>query len=89
MRLDKYLKVSRIFKRRTVAKDISEHERVLVNDRVAKPSTAVKEGDLIAISYGNKHLVVRVLQIQETTKKADAEKMYEVVSEAKTETGLR
>jgi len=83
MRLDKYLKVSRIFKRRTVAKDISEHERVLINDRVAKPSSAVKENDLITIVYGTKKLTVRVLQIQDSSKKADADKMYEVVSETK------
>jgi ribosomal 50S subunit-recycling heat shock protein len=83
MRLDKYLKVSRIFKRRTVAKDISEHERVLVNGRIAKPSTAVKAGDLIAITYGNKKLTVRVLAVPETSKKADADKMYEVVAEEK------
>jgi ribosomal 50S subunit-recycling heat shock protein len=89
MRLDKYLKVSRIFKRRTVAKEISEHDRVLVNDRVAKPSTAVREGDTIAISYGNKRLVVRVLQIQDSTKKADADKMYEVLSESKTDSDDR
>jgi ribosomal 50S subunit-recycling heat shock protein len=83
MRLDKYLKVSRIFKRRTVAKDISDHERVLINGKVAKPAAAVKEGDLITIVYGTKKLTVRVLQVLDSSKKADAEKMYEVVSEEK------
>lgn len=83
MRLDKYLKVSRIFKRRTVAKDVSEAQRVLVNGRVAKPSTDVKEGDTIAISYGQKRLTVKVLQVAETVRKADAEGMYEVLAEEK------
>ncbi|MFH0993541.1 MAG: RNA-binding S4 domain-containing protein [bacterium] len=83
MRLDKYLKVSRIFKRRTVAKDISDHERVLINGKVAKPATTVKENDLITIVYGTKKLTVRVMQIQESSKKADAEKMYEVVADEK------
>ena len=83
MRLDKYLKVSRIFKRRTVAKDISDHERVLVNEKVAKPSTAVKEGDVITIVYGTKKLSVRVLKTADSAKKSDADQMYEVVAEEK------
>ncbi|MDP3130375.1 MAG: RNA-binding S4 domain-containing protein [Bacillota bacterium] len=88
MRLDKYLKVSRIFKRRTVAKDISDHERVLVNDKVAKPSTAVKEGDVITIVYGTKKLTVRVLKTADTIKKADADQMYEVIAEEKIASAL-
>ena len=83
MRLDKYLKVSRIFKRRTVAKDISDHDRVLVNDKVAKPSTAVREGDVVTIVYGAKKLTVRVIRTAESAKKADADGMYEVVAEEK------
>ena len=83
MRIDKYLKVSRIFKRRTVAKDISDHERVLVNDKTAKPSTAVKEGDVITIVYGTKKLTVRVLKTADSAKKSDADQMYEVVAEEK------
>ncbi len=83
MRIDKYLKVSRIFKRRTVAKDISDHERVLVNEKVAKPSTAVKEGDVITIVYGTKKLTVRVLKTADSAKKSDADQMYEVVAEEK------
>jgi ribosomal 50S subunit-recycling heat shock protein len=85
MRLDKYLKVSRIFKRRTVAKEISNHDRVLINDRVAKPSSIVKSGDLVTIVYGTKTLIIRVLQILESSKKEDAAKMYEVISEIKNE----
>ena len=83
MRLDKFLKVSRIFKRRTVAKDISEAERVLVNGRVAKPSTDVGEGDTIVISYGQKRLTVKVLRVAESVRKEDAEGMYAVLAEEK------
>ncbi len=83
MRLDKYLKVSRIFKRRTVAKDISDHDRVLINGKIAKPAANVKENDLITIVYGTKKLTVRVLQIQDSSRKADADKMYEVVADEK------
>jgi len=83
MRLDKYLKVSRIFKRRTVAKDISDHERVLINGRTAKPSSEVKSGDLITIIYGQKTLIIKVMQVLDSSKKEDALKMYEVVEEKK------
>ncbi len=81
MRLDKYLKVSRIFKRRTVAKDISDHDRVLINNRVAKPSSEVKPNDIISIVYGTKTLTIKVLAISDNTKKEDADKMYEVIEE--------
>jgi len=81
MRLDKYLKVSRIFKRRTVAKDISDHDRVLINDRVAKPSSEVKPNDTITIIYGTKTLTIKVLAVFDSSKKEDAEKMYEVIEE--------
>ena len=81
MRLDKYLKVSRIFKRRTVAKDISDHERVFINDRIAKPSSEVKPNDIIKIVYGTKTLTIKVLAVFESTKKEDADKMYEVIEE--------
>jgi ribosomal 50S subunit-recycling heat shock protein len=81
MRLDKYLKVSRIFRRRTVAKDISDHERVLINDRIAKPSSDVKPNDIIKIVYGTKTLTIKVLAVFESTKKEDADKMYEVIEE--------
>lgn len=81
MRLDKYLKVSRIFKRRTVAKDISDHDRVLINNRVAKPSSEVKPNDIISIVYGTKTLTIKVLAVLDNTKKEDADKMYEVIEE--------
>ena len=81
MRLDKFLKVSRIIKRRSVAKTIADKQRITINDRIAKSSSAVNVGDKIKIVFGNKILTVRVLQLLDTTKKADAENMYEVLSE--------
>lgn len=81
MRLDKYLKVSRIIKRRTVAKEIADQGRVLVNDRPAKSSTKVAIGDELELEFGNKTLVVRIEDIRDTTKKHEAEGMYTVVEE--------
>ena len=81
MRLDKYLKVSRLIKRRTVANDACDTSRITVNDKVAKASYNVKIGDLITIAFGSKSVTVRVLEIKETTKKAESAGMYEVVSE--------
>lgn len=81
MRLDKYLKVSRLIKRRTVAKDVAEKDRILVNDKIAKPSTTLKVNDIITIFFGNKEVKIRVLQLLDSTKKADVELMYELVSE--------
>ena len=60
MRLDKFLKVSRLIKRRTVAKEVADKGRVFINDKVAKSSTDVKVGDKIAIQFGNKHVLVQV-----------------------------
>jgi ribosomal 50S subunit-recycling heat shock protein len=81
MRLDKYLKVSRLIKRRTLAKEASEAERILVNDKPAKPSKEIKIGDLITVNFGKKSLVVKVTSLKESTKKVDSELMYEFVSE--------
>lgn len=81
MRIDKYLKVSRLIKRRTLAKDVTESERILVNDKVVKPSYNVKVGDLISILYGTKTITVRVMSLEPTIKKEDATSLYEFVSE--------
>ena len=81
MRLDKYLKVSRLIKRRTVANDACDTDRILVNGKVAKASYNVKIGDLITVAFGTKSVTVRVLDILETTKKAEASGMYEVVNQ--------
>ena len=79
MRLDKYLKVSRLIKRRTVANEACDAEKVSVNGKPARASYDVKEGDIIEISIGAKPLKVRVLYVKEFTKKEDAAALYEVV----------
>ena len=76
MRLDKYLKVSRLIKRRTVANEACDGERVSVNGRQVKASYQVKEGDIIEIAFGNRSLKVEVTRISETANKADAPAMY-------------
>ncbi|MGL5440235.1 MAG: RNA-binding S4 domain-containing protein [Filifactoraceae bacterium] len=80
MRLDKFLKVSRIIKRRTVAKDASDAGVVKVNGREAKASTKLKVRDVLEITFGEKTTSVRVLELLETAKKEDAARMYEVIS---------
>ncbi len=77
MRLDKYLKVSRLIKRRTVANDACDAGRVMVNDKVVKASYDVKLGDVIEISFGNKSVKVKVTMIADFTKKEDAKEMFE------------
>lgn len=79
MRLDKYLKVSRLFKRRTVANEACDAGRVTINDKVAKAGAEVKAGDVIEISFGTKPVKVRVLNVQETVRKEEAQNMYEVL----------
>jgi ribosomal 50S subunit-recycling heat shock protein len=81
MRLDKYLKVSRLIKRRTVANEACDTSRVSVNGKPAKASYDVKLGDIISVSFGTKTVSVRVVDIKETTKKTESAGMYEVVSE--------
>ncbi len=76
MRLDKFLKVSRLIKRRTVANEACDSGRVMVNDKVAKASANVKAGDVIEISFGNKTVKVEVLDIRDTTKKEEAKDMF-------------
>ena len=83
MRLDKYLKVSRLIKRRTLAKEVAEAERILVNDKPAKPSKELKVGDLITIEFGNKIVTVRFVSLEPTVKKSEAIDLYEFVSEQK------
>ncbi len=85
MRLDKFLKVSRLIKRRTVAKEICDKGRVSVNGQVAKAGTNVKEGDEIAIQFGQKLVVVQVHSVKETVKKEEADSMYTVLREEKLE----
>lgn len=79
MRLDKYLKLSRLIKRRTVAKDASLDEKILVNGKIAKPSKEIKEGDIIEVNYYKTTLKVKVTKIINSSKKEDANEMYEVI----------
>ncbi len=76
MRLDKYLKVSRLIKRRTIANEACDAGRVLVNDKPAKASQNVKVGDVIEIGFGSKAVKVEVLDVQETTRKDEAKELY-------------
>ena len=81
MRLDKFLKVSRIIKRRSVAKEIADQGRILINNRPAKSSSQVVAGDTLTIKFGNKTETVKINQIVETTKKSEAENMYKIIDE--------
>ena len=76
MRLDKYLKVSRLIKRRTVANDACDAQHISVNGRVAKASYDVKEGDIIAITFGEKTLKVKVVNVKEHVNKSEAAELY-------------
>lgn len=76
MRLDKYLKVSRLIKRRTVANEACDAGRVLINGREAKASAAVKAGDILEIQFGSKTVKVEVLNVQETVRKEEAQELY-------------
>ncbi len=81
MRLDKYLKVSRLIKRRTLAKEATEADRILLNGLLTKPSKEVKVGDVLTITYGKKIIEVKITSLIDSTKKADASLMYELISE--------
>ena len=80
MRLDKYLKVSRLIKRRTIAKEITDNGRVEVNGKIAKPSEEVKIGDIITLHLNNRTLEVKVLQIKDYVKADEASTLYEFVN---------
>jgi len=79
MRIDKFLKNSRIIKRRTVAKEACEQGRITVNEKIANPGTEVKQGDIIFIQFGNRSLRVRVEELYETVRKEDAGEMYTII----------
>ncbi len=88
MRIDKYLKVSRILKRRTISKELALNQRIEINGRIVKPSHEVNTGDLVAITFGNRRLEIRVLSTADVKKKKDAAEMYEVVGESRIETEI-
>ena len=79
MRLDKYLKVSRIIKRRTVANEACSMGRVTVNDKVAKPATDVNVGDIISVRMGANRLTAEILVVKETVRKEEADSMYRIL----------
>lgn len=81
MRLDKYLKVSRLIKRRSVAKEIGDRGWVLVNGRVAKPGDRLAVGDVLQLNFGRHRLKVKVLELRESVPSADAGRLYEVLED--------
>ncbi|CAM3781766.1 RNA-binding S4 domain-containing protein [Cytobacillus oceanisediminis] len=86
MRLDKFLKVSRLIKRRTLAKEVSDQGRISINGQQAKASSTVKVGDELQIRFGQKLVTVKVERLQETTRKEEAAEMYSIIKEEKAET---
>ncbi|AZU59859.1 RNA-binding S4 domain-containing protein [Neobacillus mesonae] len=81
MRLDKFLKVSRLIKRRTLAKEVSDQGRIEINGSVAKASSTVKAGDELTLRLGQRKVTVRIERIQETTRKEEAAEMYTILKE--------
>ncbi|MFD2831615.1 RNA-binding S4 domain-containing protein [Corticicoccus populi] len=85
MRLDKFLKVSRVIKRRTLAKEVSDDGRVKVNGSTAKAGTTLKKGDVLEIRFGQKLVTIEVLELESHARKEDASRMYKIISEEKVE----
>ena len=81
MRLDKFLKVSRLIKRRSVAKEVADKGRILINGKQAKSGATVKAGDEMTLQFGNKTVVVRIDKIEKKKKKDEAQEMYTLISE--------
>jgi len=81
MRIDQYLKIARIVKKRPVSKELANQERILINGKTAKPSSDVKIGDEVDCVFGNRHLKIRILAIAENIKKAQALTLFEIIQE--------
>ena len=81
MRIDKFLKVSRLLKRRAIAQEACSNQRVSVNGHVVKPSHQIKEGDVVEIAFNSGAVKFKIIMIRETIRKEDAEKMYEIILE--------
>ncbi|MDD2400880.1 MAG: RNA-binding S4 domain-containing protein [Clostridia bacterium] len=79
MRLDKFLKISRLIKRRTLAKEVTEAGRVKINEKKAKPSSEVKQGDQLEIGFGAKQIKVEILEIKENVRAEEAKNLYKVI----------
>jgi ribosomal 50S subunit-recycling heat shock protein len=88
MRLDKFLKVSRLIKRRTLAKEVADQGRITINGVTAKASSNVKVGDELTIQFGQKLVTVKITNLQETARKEDAATLYEVIKEERIETEI-
>jgi len=85
MRIDKYLKVARILKRRTVSKELAVNDRIEINGKVVKPAHEVHTGDIVSITFGNRRLTVRVLSTEDVKRKQEAQDLYEVIKEERLE----
>ncbi len=85
MRLDKFLKVSRLIKRRTLAKEVAGVGRILINGKMAKPASGVEQGDRITLDYGSRQVVVEVLELRESSRAGDAREMFRVLEEHRTQ----
>ena len=83
MRIDKYLKVARVLKRREVGKELALNERLFINEKVAKPSSEVKVGDKVRIIFGNRQISIEVLDVRMSASKEEAFGMYKVIEEKK------
>jgi len=83
MRIDKYLKVSRILKKREVGKQLALNERLFINGKLAKASSEVKVGDTVLIAFGHREITIKVLEVRQTASKEQAFGMYEVIEERK------
>ena len=83
MRVDKFLKASRIMKRRTIANELAANQRVEINGRVVKPGKEVMPGEIVGVTFGSRKIEFRVLSTEEPKKKKDASEMYEIVGEYK------
>jgi ribosomal 50S subunit-recycling heat shock protein len=81
MRVDKFLKASRILKRRSISKELAQNQRVEINGRTVKPAHEVHAGDVVSITFGNRRMSIRVLSAEEARRKKDAADMYEVLAE--------
>lgn len=81
MRLDKFLKVSRLIKRRTIAKEIASDGVIEINGRIAKPSSEIKAGDILTLKLGTHKLTIKILSIKEVSRKNDSQDMYEVIND--------
>ncbi len=81
MRIDKFLKVARVLKRRTVAKELADHQRIVINGKAAKPSSEIKENDIVEIVFGHRKLTIKILAVAAQSSKKDAGMLYEVLDE--------